>query len=48
MRMYGDIKRCAVCGKNYTQFICVRCDIMTEPQYHAHKEMVTLIKTIRR
>lgn len=37
-----DSEACQVCGKEYTQFKCQRCDALTEPQYHIHKETIVI------
>gem|GEM_PF-6101735 len=36
MREYTQPEDCAVCGKEYAQFVCTKCNNITEPQYHMH------------
>ncbi|NDB32810.1 MAG: hypothetical protein EB150_04485 [Nitrososphaeria archaeon] len=36
---YDGSQRCQTCGKEISQFVCARCQIITEPQYHIHKRL---------
>ncbi|MFM7862414.1 MAG: hypothetical protein ACKO7Y_06715 [Candidatus Nitrosotenuis sp.] len=42
LREYDDSERCLSCGKEFTQFVCVRCKIVTDPQYHIHNAVDAL------
>jgi len=36
LREYDYSERCQACGREFTQFACVKCQTITEPQYHVH------------
>ncbi|HXG74164.1 MAG: hypothetical protein QW177_06340 [Candidatus Nitrosotenuis sp.] len=36
LKEYSDSETCQVCGRDYAQFRCNKCGMVTEPQYHIH------------
>ncbi|MBI5147039.1 MAG: hypothetical protein HZA84_07455 [Thaumarchaeota archaeon] len=37
MRKYEQVESCNGCGRDFEQFICRKCNFVTEPQYHIHQ-----------
>ncbi|MGQ0771572.1 MAG: hypothetical protein ACT4NT_02200 [Nitrososphaerota archaeon] len=40
LREYDDSEKCQACGQGFTQFVCAGCQLITEPQYHIHRNAV--------
>jgi len=38
LRTFNQAERCNMCGEEFSQFTCARCNIVTDPQYHIHME----------
>lgn len=36
-KKYEESESCKVCGRDFEQFVCQKCGIVTEPQYHIHR-----------
>lgn len=47
LREYDNSERCDACGKEFTQFVCVKCQTVTEPQYHIHRNVVSLENALK-
>lgn len=37
LRKFEQPEKCDICGKEFSQFICSQCNIVTDPQYHNHE-----------
>ncbi|QLH09620.1 MULTISPECIES: hypothetical protein [Candidatus Nitrosotenuis] len=37
MKKYEQVESCQSCGKDFEQFVCLKCSFVTEPQYHIHQ-----------
>jgi predicted amidophosphoribosyltransferase len=38
LKKYQNSMACKNCGKDFEQFSCPVCNVVTEPQYHEHNE----------
>ncbi|MGQ0606138.1 MAG: hypothetical protein ACT4OD_04180 [Candidatus Nitrosotenuis sp.] len=44
LREYDDSARCQTCGKEFAQFVCIKCQLVTEPQYHVHRNSENILE----
>ncbi|MBM3903931.1 MAG: hypothetical protein FJ357_02140 [Thaumarchaeota archaeon] len=38
LRQYGYAERCQSCGREFAQFTCLKCNLVSDPQYHIHNK----------
>lgn len=42
-KKYEESESCKICGRDFEQFVCHKCGIVTEPQYHIHRVQIETV-----